>query len=48
MDKPHLIQLLSVARLFLQKRATIGELRRAVREAEKDLRRDLPAGRDAS
>lgn len=49
MDKPHLIQLLSVARLFLQKRATIGQLRKAVREAEKDLRRDfLPAGRDAS
>ena len=42
-----LLQLLSVARLFLQKKATIGELRKAVREAEESLRRDLPAGRKA-
>lgn len=39
------MELLSVARLFLQKKATIGQLRKAVREAEESLRRDLPAGR---
>lgn len=33
-----LFDLLSVARLFLQKRATIGQLRQAVREAEKNER----------
>ena len=43
-----LLQLLSVARLFLQKRATIGQLRKAVREAEKETRRFLPAGGDTS